>query len=187
MLQRNLLYTGVTRGKRPRRPSLSPCATSQADGVGRAGGMAERGCLEALRECMMSGVTVLPWRSRIYLASGKVGNKSIASFRACFRHSAIPQLLAYCRGAANRRFGPNSQHCNQLQIADDQHEPGPFRQTATRRTTRRLDLGRFGNFLDWELAHMRQNRNRNAHVIWSGAIPVAQLHFVFAPIPSRGF
>jgi ATP-dependent exoDNAse (exonuclease V) alpha subunit len=41
MLQRNLLYTGVTRGKRlvvlvgQTRPMLSPCATSQADGVGR--------------------------------------------------------------------------------------------------------------------------------------------------------
>jgi hypothetical protein len=53
MLQRNLLYTGVTRGKRlvvlvgKRRPSLSPCATFQADGVGETGGMAERGRLEA--------------------------------------------------------------------------------------------------------------------------------------------
>jgi hypothetical protein len=28
----------------------------------------------------MSGVTVPPWRSRDYLASGKVGNRSIASF-----------------------------------------------------------------------------------------------------------
>jgi hypothetical protein len=51
-----------------------------------AGGMPERGRLEALRECMMSGVTVPPWRSRVYLASEKVGNESIASFRACFRH-----------------------------------------------------------------------------------------------------
>jgi hypothetical protein len=41
-----------------------------------AGGMAERGRLEALRGCMMSGVTVPPWRSRLHLASGKVGNKS---------------------------------------------------------------------------------------------------------------
>jgi UvrD-like helicase C-terminal domain len=29
------------------RPSPSPCATSQADGVGETGGMAERGRLEA--------------------------------------------------------------------------------------------------------------------------------------------
>ena len=54
MLQRNLLYTGVTRGKRSRywldrrRPSLSRCATSQAGGVGRSwrNGRA-RGSLEA--------------------------------------------------------------------------------------------------------------------------------------------
>ena len=30
-----------------------------------AGGMVERGRLGALRECMMSGVTVPPWRSRV--------------------------------------------------------------------------------------------------------------------------
>ena len=42
MLQRNLLYTGVTRGKRlvgpgwTRRPSPSRCATSRAGGVGRS-------------------------------------------------------------------------------------------------------------------------------------------------------
>ena len=41
MPQRNLLYTGVPRGKRlvvlvgQKKPSLSPCATSRADGVGR--------------------------------------------------------------------------------------------------------------------------------------------------------
>ena len=55
----------------------------------------------------MSGVTAPPWRSRVYLASGKVGNKSIASFQA---HQACPldaQLLTYRFGAANRRFGPH--------------------------------------------------------------------------------
>jgi hypothetical protein len=51
-----------------------------------AGEMVERGRLEALCEFMMSGVTVPPWRSRFYLASGRVGNKSIASFQACTRH-----------------------------------------------------------------------------------------------------
>ena len=40
-----------------------------------AGGMVERGPLEALRECMMSGVTAPSWWSRVDLASGKVGNK----------------------------------------------------------------------------------------------------------------
>jgi hypothetical protein len=34
----------------------------------------------------MSGVTVPSWRSRVYLANGKVGNKSMASVQACFRH-----------------------------------------------------------------------------------------------------
>jgi hypothetical protein len=73
-----------------------------------AGGMAERGRLEALRECMMPDVAAPPWRSRFYLASGKVGNKSIASFQACTGMTDLPQLLTYRRGAANRRFGPVS-------------------------------------------------------------------------------
>ena len=50
-----------------------------------AAGMVERGRLEALRECMMSGVTVPPWRSRVYLATSKVRDKSIESFQACTR------------------------------------------------------------------------------------------------------
>jgi hypothetical protein len=54
----------------------------------------------------MSDVTAPPWRSRLYLASGKVGNKSIGSFQARIRHVRYnPQLLTYRRGAANRRFG----------------------------------------------------------------------------------
>ena len=42
MLQRNLLHTGVTRGKRlvvlvgQKKASLSPCATSRAGGVDRS-------------------------------------------------------------------------------------------------------------------------------------------------------
>ena len=70
MLQRNLLYTGVTRGKRlvvlveegrryRRAQRLGPTALVET------GGMVERGRLEALRECMTSGVTVPPWRSRV--------------------------------------------------------------------------------------------------------------------------
>ena len=47
--------------------------------------MAQRGRLEALRQCIMSGVTEPPRRSRVYLASRKVGNKSIASFQAYTR------------------------------------------------------------------------------------------------------
>jgi hypothetical protein len=67
-------------GRRYRRAQrLRPTALVEA------GGMVERGRLEALRECMMSGVTVPPWRSRVYLTSRKIRNKSIASFRACTR------------------------------------------------------------------------------------------------------
>ena len=74
------------------------------------GGMVERGRLEALCACMMSGVTVPPWRSRFYLASRKIRNKSIASFRACTRHVRYnPKLLTYRGGAANRRFGPGTE------------------------------------------------------------------------------
>jgi hypothetical protein len=54
---------------------------------------------------MMSGVTVPPWRSRVYLASGKVGNKSIGRFEHASGTSLYPQLLTYRCGAANRRFG----------------------------------------------------------------------------------
>ena len=95
MLQRNLLYTGA-RGLwfwlGRRRPSPSRCATSRAHGVVEAGGRAERGCLEALRECMMSGVPLPLWRSQFYLASSKVRDKSIASFQASTRRSAIPPI-----------------------------------------------------------------------------------------------
>ena len=93
MLQRNLFYTGVTRGKRLvvliGQKKAVAIAVRNVSGRRRwveADGMAKRGRLEALRECMMSGVTVPPWRLRVYLASGKVGNKSIASFQACTRH-----------------------------------------------------------------------------------------------------
>ena len=55
----------------------------------------------------MSGVTVPPWRSRFYLASGKVReqvNCVVSSMhQAC---PLYPQLLTYRCGAANRRFGP---------------------------------------------------------------------------------
>jgi ATP-dependent exoDNAse (exonuclease V) alpha subunit len=90
MLQRNLLYTGVSRGKRlvvlVGQKKAVAIAVRNVSSRRRWSKLAERGRLEELRECMTSGVTVPPWRSRVYLASGKVGNKSIASFRACFRH-----------------------------------------------------------------------------------------------------
>ncbi len=51
---------------------------------------------------------MLPWRSRVNLASGEVGEASqLRLFRACFGIFAIPpELLTYRCGAANRRFGP---------------------------------------------------------------------------------
>jgi len=69
-----------TRPGQYRKLSLGPAALVEA------GGMAQRGRREALRECMMAGVTEPPWRSRFYLASRKVRNKSIASFQASTRH-----------------------------------------------------------------------------------------------------
>ena len=57
MLQRNSpAASGLSFWLGRRRPSPSRCATSRAGGVGRSWGMAERGRLEALRECIMSGV-----------------------------------------------------------------------------------------------------------------------------------
>jgi UvrD-like helicase C-terminal domain len=89
MLQRNLLYTGVTRGKRlvvlvGQKKAVAIAVRPAA--LVEAGGMVERGRLEALRECMMSGITVPPWRSRVYFGEQEVRNKSIASFQACTRH-----------------------------------------------------------------------------------------------------
>ena len=76
MLQRNLLYTGVTRGKRlvVLVGQKKAVATSRADGVGRSWAI-----LEVLCECIMSGVTAPPWRSRLYLATSKVRDKSTES------------------------------------------------------------------------------------------------------------
>ena len=59
--QRNFLYTGVTCGKRlvvlvGQKKAVAIAV--RADGVGRSWRRVERGRLEALRECMMSGVTV---------------------------------------------------------------------------------------------------------------------------------
>jgi hypothetical protein len=70
-------------GRRYRRAQrLGPTALVEA------GGMAQRGRLEALRECMMSGVTVPPWRPRFYLAriSNQTGQDSAAGCK--------PALLA---------------------------------------------------------------------------------------------
>jgi len=55
--------------------------------VGEAGGMAERGRLEALRECMMAGVPLPPWWSRLHLATSKVRDKSTESFQAYTRQA----------------------------------------------------------------------------------------------------
>jgi len=75
-----------TRPGQYRKLSLGPAALVEA------GGMAQRGRREALRECMMAGVTEPPWRSRFYLASRKVRNKSIASFQASKGMSALPPI-----------------------------------------------------------------------------------------------
>ena len=76
MLQRNLLYTGVTRGKRlvvlVGQKEAVVIAARNVSGRRRWSKLVEwlsAGRLEALRECMMSGITVSPWRSRVYLAS----------------------------------------------------------------------------------------------------------------------
>jgi hypothetical protein len=54
-----------------------------------AGGMVERGRLEALGECMMSGVTVPPWRSRFYLASRKIRTSQLRRFEHASGMAAI--------------------------------------------------------------------------------------------------
>ena len=67
MLQRNLLYTGVTRGKRlvvlvgQKKAVAIAVRSLSPEALVEAGGMVERGRLEALRECMMSGVTAPAW------------------------------------------------------------------------------------------------------------------------------
>jgi hypothetical protein len=58
--------------------AIAPIATESLHcgaALVETGGMVERGRLEALRECMMSGVTVPPWRARFYLASRKVAEQ----------------------------------------------------------------------------------------------------------------
>jgi len=108
MLQRNLLYTGVTRGKRL--VVLVGQKKAVAIAVRNVSGRRPWSKLGEWLSADVSkhnvGVTAPPWRSRLYLASGKVGNKSIGSFQARIRHVRYnPQLLTYRRGAANRRFG----------------------------------------------------------------------------------
>ncbi len=111
MLQRNLLYTGVTRGKRLVVPE-GGCRYCCAQRLGSAalvevGGMAQCGRREALRECIMSGVTAPPWRSRLYLASRKCGTSQL--HRSMHQIGPLySQLPTYRCGAANRRFGPIS-------------------------------------------------------------------------------
>ena len=54
----------------------------------------------------MSVVTVPPWRSRFYLAQENTEQVNCLVSKHAPGMSAIPQLLTYRRGAANRRFGP---------------------------------------------------------------------------------
>ncbi len=92
MLLRNLLYTGVTRGKRlvvlvgqKKGRRHRGAQRLRPEALVEAGGMAQRGRREALCECIMSGVTAPPWRSRLILATSKVRDKSTESFQACTR------------------------------------------------------------------------------------------------------
>jgi hypothetical protein len=74
-------------GRRYRRAQrLRPTALVEA------GGMVERGRLEALRECMMSGVTVPPWWSRFIWRAGKYGTSQLHLFKHAPGRSAIPPI-----------------------------------------------------------------------------------------------
>jgi hypothetical protein len=64
--------------------------------------MVERGRVEALRECLMSGVTQPPWRRGLIWRAGKYGTGQLHRCRC----PLYAQLLTYRRGAANSRFGP---------------------------------------------------------------------------------
>ena len=87
---RPILMPGFSSLHRPRYRFGLPHGRAQLAALVEAGGMAQRRHLEALRQCMMSGVTTPPWRSRFYLASRKVRNKSIASVAcALVRRSKI--------------------------------------------------------------------------------------------------
>jgi hypothetical protein len=90
MLQRNLLYTGVTRGKRlvvlVGQKKAIAIAVRNVSGRRRWSKLAEWLSairLEALRECMIRASLCRHDGSRFYLASRKVANKS---FLACTRH-----------------------------------------------------------------------------------------------------
>jgi hypothetical protein len=81
MLQSNLLYTGVTCGKRlvvlVGQNKADAIAVRNVSGRRRWSKLAEwlsGGCLQA-SVCIMSGVTAPAWWSRFDLASEKVGNK----------------------------------------------------------------------------------------------------------------
>ena len=81
------------------------CAYRRAQRLGptaliEAGGMAERGRLEALRECMTSGVTVPPWRSRVIWRAGKVGTSQLRRFKHASGMSA--SLIGHLGSSAFR-------------------------------------------------------------------------------------
>ena len=58
----------------------------------------------------MSGVAVPPWRSRVYLASGKLENKSIASFQACTRQVRFTPNCSRIAAAQQMTFRANRRH-----------------------------------------------------------------------------
>ena len=87
--------------------------------------MVERGRLEALRECMMSGVTChvsgrRRWSNTLAVAAS-FGEQENTEQVNCVVSSMLqagplyPQLLTYRCGAANRRFGPQADISQRLQ------------------------------------------------------------------------
>ena len=90
MLQGNLLYTCSGWAEEGRRHRDAQRLGQPA--LIEAGGMAERGRREALRECMMAGVTEPPWRSRFYLASKKCGTSQLHLFKHAPDGSAMPPV-----------------------------------------------------------------------------------------------
>jgi hypothetical protein len=113
-LQRNLLYTGVTRGKRLVVLVGQKKAIAIAAELVEVGGMAERAGLEAWRECMMASVTEPPWPVAV-LFGDQENTKQVNCVVSSMHHAwpLCPQLLTYRCGAANRRFGPirGISHC----------------------------------------------------------------------------
>ena len=98
MLQRNLLYTGVTRGKRlvvlVGQKKTVAIAVRNVLGRRRWSKLAERLVRTSRSVTWVHelGVTEPPWRSRVYLASGKWGTSQLRRFEHASGMSAIPPI-----------------------------------------------------------------------------------------------